>query len=478
MVKKTVMNNRFYMLVLVLFTACYPQPISHDLSVAGTSAVATQNYVHQSLAATARSATQQANSEYAESTQIAIIAQSTQQSIEQSIYVDQMTATAHAEQVIANNERVASNATSTAIAVNTDLMIYETSARYARMQMTNTMYALVPWMFMIAFGVALIAFGWRYGSAVVNQKNTIRDGQNNPYTLIYQGKLHDYIMELPQALPQVEQPTREIKSLPYFANQPKRRQRIIHPKFGIDPNTLDEIPLFDSGSRLMSGASGSGKTNLALYDVHRLNAPDIVVYDPKNSIGKWGGSDILLEPAELYERLTQQEKLFKERREEVRQEWSQSITVIDEFTALNIMSRYDDMIPKCIALIWSLVLRGREFGINLWLLAQSDRAQSLGVSGMGDFRKSLTKIDFPWKPSTRREYHIPRIAVVDDNKYRVPLFNQEFLPVEQSEITDNDIVEAYERLGTQKAVEEELFGYTGGKAYNRVKKAILPVVGG
>jgi len=205
---------------------------------------------------------------------------------------------------------------------------------------------------------------------------------------------------------------------------------VIHPYYGINPYSLEIIPAFNVGSRLLAGGSGCGKTNLAQFDIHRAGVEDLTIYDPKYRAGKWPGhASLIYEPGELLQAAQSAENIFKERRDRQLAKYPPHLIIVDEFTALNLLSKESGdraTIKDAISLLWRLVMYGREFNVTVWILSQTGNASSLGLDGRGDFRDSLTRIDFPWRPTTEAELTIPRIAEVYQgesvHKYLVPLF--------------------------------------------------------
>lgn len=214
---------------------------------------------------------------------------------------------------------------------------------------------------------------------------------------------------------------------------------VIHPYYGINPYSLEIIPAFNVGSKLLAGGSGSGKTNLAQFDIHRAGIEDVTIYDPKYRVGKWPAhARVIYEPADLLETVQKADGIFKTRRDEQSGKYPTHLIIVDEFTALNLLSKESgdrQTIKDAISMIWRLVMYGREFNVLLWILSQTGTAGSLGLEGRGDFRDSLTRIDFPWRPTTEAEISIPRIAEVytgdTATKYLVPMFSQARLSLPQ-----------------------------------------------
>lgn len=206
--------------------------------------------------------------------------------------------------------------------------------------------------------------------------------------------------------------------------------RVIHPFYGINPLSLPEIPLFNLRSRLIVGGSGSGKTNLTMYDIHRMQVDDLAVYDPKYRPGKWPQqAQVLVRPEELLDRLTQAFALFEARRASSQSHFPRSLTIVDEYSAMLELANLSDtpqVVRKATSLIWALAFMGREFAVNIWILSTTGNAASLGLGGRGDFRNSLDRIEFHWLPQTREEEAIPRIVEVSQGKaiakYRVPVY--------------------------------------------------------
>lgn len=369
----------------------------------------------------------------------------------------------------------------------------EEAARQRRIQMMNNVVAAAPWLIGLAATLVALVGGWRLIVARARQGNVIRDAHGDPWTLIldpdpvapihtvnpdkalgpvltlnpglqggckmpelapgpvqFQLTENRQMIELARRFLELNRPLRDPELIAQWraamTGQPAPStphpvcpspalpapggMHVIHPYYQINPYSLPVIPLFDNGSRLLAGGSGSGKTNLALYDISRMQVDDLTVYDPKYRPGKWPThAQVLTEPDTLLKHLQTTNEAFRTRRDTQRHHYPPHLTILDEYTALILLSKQGSAgqtLKDALSLAWALVMYGREFNVMVWILTQTGNAGSLGLDGRGDFRESLTRIDFNWRPVTKEEEHIPRIAEVTTGdqtaKYLVPHF--------------------------------------------------------
>jgi hypothetical protein len=151
----------------------------------------------------------------------------------------------------------------------------------------------------------------------------------------------------------------------------------------------------DADCLLVIGGRGSGKTHFmqCLARVRVAQGEEIIVIDPKMALpAKWPEGVRVIGSGHDYAKICAIAEHFNQDLESRKMNYSHTsdfnklTVIIDEFFHLNLKIKgFADMFLP-------LLLEGREYGIHLALISQSDRAQPLGIKGKADLLECFDAI--------------------------------------------------------------------------------------
>jgi hypothetical protein len=146
---------------------------------------------------------------------------------------------------------------------------------------------------------------------------------------------------------------------------------------------------------LVIGGRGSGKTHFmqCLARIRAAQGEEIIVIDPKIALpDKWPEGVRVIGSGHEYAKICAIAEHFNRDLESRKTNYSnlcgfgKLTVIIDEFFLLNLKIKgFADMFLP-------LLLEGREYGIHLALISQSDRAQPLGIKGKADLLECFDAI--------------------------------------------------------------------------------------
>lgn len=263
-----------------------------------------------------------------------------------------------------------------------------------------------------------------------------------------------------------------------------------------EPETPIPLPLPTQGHVLIAGPTGAGKST-AMRAILQARE-NVVVLDPHSTNKDWGRATVLGSGRDyraIGEYMEGMQALLTERY----QERSQGVTAFSPRTvAIDEMPSIVDELGRDIASIWRQWLReGRKVGLFLVVSTQSLRVKTLGIEGEGDllanfalslalgplaqqeYGRLVAGMDWPAVALSRgraRPVIIPADAgvVVEGGVDARPLFVAPAprVKADPRRMTADDRAHVRELLArgwSQRAIEEEMFGYTGGAAWRAVQ---------
>lgn len=279
--------------------------------------------------------------------------------------------------------------------------------------------------------------------------------------------------------------------------------RVQQPRVTISTPAAEQAPVplpeVRYGHVLIAGETGSGKST-AMRAVLRPRA-GVTVLDPHSAGGDWGAAQVIGAGRDfeaIREYMDGMGRLLSERYAERaggRQAFDPITVAVDEMPAIV------GEVGRDIEVIWRQWLReGRKVSLFLVLSTQSTRVRTLGIEGERDLLDNFTFV-LALGDVARREYPAvvgemarpaalvtrgrarPVIIPEVENVVRLgPTRPQYIAPVplpkaDPRRMTEADVARIRDLLAggwSQRAVEEELFGYTGGAAW----RAVMAVMNG
>lgn len=515
-------NKIFYIILFIIIASGCDGTYSYPASIEGaraTQAAADQNVraiaaqsTEQAAVATGiAGATRQAMSARAEAT----AAEATVQTIATSASLN-VQATQIALIGIGTRQAIGDNATATAVSALAQFdqqqlrqeVIRQETERRAEAQAATIEY-VIGWV--RAIGWAFIALG---AAALLGMLARRLWLISRPFQIGVQGG--NPIMAFPRNTYEVHTPRLTITN-PEPLALPAPRQLALPNVDGI----LD-------GHVMLLGTTGDGKTQ-ALRELvdQRAAVSPVVVLDPHYFPGAWGKARVISDMDQIRNFMTGFMVNTLEQRIRLRkggQSHFQRLIVATEEYPLFVDEFGND--AKYAFKRWAR--EARKFNMFMMVNTQSKRVKSMGIDGEGDLLenfmwvislRSFARKEFPelvqgmGRPVVIEGKTIePTPITIPYDERRDPEAEGKFIPfwtadgigqnqqslivaptptppptgqggqhLDAKKLTERDyetIFRKYQEMGVQSAVEEALFGYTGGAAYKAVKKAIDMFSGG
>lgn len=260
---------------------------------------------------------------------------------------------------------------------------------------------------------------------------------------------------------------------------------------------LKPLPMFTDRHILIAGATGTGKTHTARYLLQ--NRESVIVLDPHAAPDGWpnhcevigGGRDF----ESIARVVSQMIGLMNERYQERGRGlgYFPPLTLaVDEIPAIVAHQ------PAVAKMLMQIGMEGRKAGVYLVLLSQSVLVRSLHIEGQGDLRENFATVklnalppgmpqDTPrtatvlvgnlHKPESEENYIIPALST-SAPKPPAARFDLTSLPAPQIAPQAGGPEQAekirvlYAEGQSMREIQKQLFGYTGGAAYEAVKQAL------
>ena len=238
---------------------------------------------------------------------------------------------------------------------------------------------------------------------------------------------------------------------------------------------------------LIVGASDAGKTTLLKWMVtERAHSGHVVVIDPHAGPNSWPaevigrGSDHAAISRALDGFVTLMVKRYKEiGHGSVEEEGHRLITIIvDEW--MSIAGQCDN----AAYVFRRLLTEARKANIHLWLGAQSERVEPLGLKGHGDLKEGLVIVRLNYNQLTGERSAVVKIKY-DDHTETIPTilpgeFHNGVWQVESHlELPEPELSEIEQRILSMReegmsvsAIAEAIFGSKGGHQNNEVKRIL------
>ena len=472
----------FLLLAAWLLTSCatpqtYTNPDSSALyGTAGAAAVQETAAANQTTA-TAIAATQQAQNA-ATATAESIAAQTTATS--ESLAFQATEQAMHSQ---ATYNAIAANATGTAVhqlAQAEQRLIADETTRLANQRQNEQVWTIVKVTITILVGSGaaflLVMLGWRLYN--LSRPVEMNDGSGHTVTALPSGQY-------------------QIMSGP-------RRMALPEPSEQIANSAPIDLPRLDKGHVLIVGVTGDGKS-MALREIvdHRQN---VTVLDPHYTPGAWGQAKAIgggrdFNAIAQYMTWMQEELTRRSQARNSGQRQFEELTVATEEMPA-IIGASDKSARK----LWMQWMReGRKFGLFMVVVSQSTRVETMGIKGEGDLldnfnhvielassarkhypelvagmerpavlrsRNQVQPIVIPYDP--RRDPESPQFqTALSQHTQTVPTYPMTQIngvPVSPSMI--RQIITMKRAGDSNRTIEEEVMGYTGGQAYQIVKQIL------
>ena len=262
------------------------------------------------------------------------------------------------------------------------------------------------------------------------------------------------------------------------------------------------LPPLAQGHVLIAGETDSGKSTAMLAVLKQRS--QVVVLDPHASPSIWGQSQVIGGGRD-FEAISQ---FMQQMRNLLSSRYAQRAKGTTQFDTLTVAT---DEMPAIVAAlgrqvdeVWREWLReGRKVGLFFIASTQSTRVKTLGIRGEGDLLENFTYVlvlgklavnQYPQlvagmeRPAILRTIQGIRPIIVPfdaHNNESSPQSNPIFIapsptnesnnyadPNDLTETTRLQIQQLAKELPSQAAIERAVFGYTGGAAYQAVKRVL------
>lgn len=386
-------------------------------------------------------------------------------------------ATEQALNVEATYSAIAANATATDVALQALFVergAVDEAARLANERQQEQMWSAAKMTVFVLLGLGgaflLVMAGWRFYN--LSRPIKMDDGQ-----FILPANQYQIMPARPLALPAPEDTE-------------------------INPEPI-QLPRLEKGHVMIVGVTGDGKS-MALREIidHRQN---VTVLDPHYTPGAWGQARAIgggrdFEAIKDFMNWMQDElnRRAQARAVDGQRQFEELTVATEEMPA--IISASDRAVRK----MWMEWMReGRKFGLFMVVVSQSTRVETMGIKGEGDLlnnfnyvielassasqnypdlvagmerpailrsRNRVQPVIIPYDP--RRDPESPLFLTAGNQMHQPP---QEIIEIEGVPVSPAMIhqIVTMRRAGeSQRAIENEVFGYMGGQAHTIVKQIL------